>query len=124
MKWRALEHPILSAIPKHRKNIVYYAKRYKRDGEIENSLKPLETTYPITGDSCSETILSVNGCSLTLDYPIQGILARVTVFLKLDGRDVITLQSYLKICGNGLDNNVHVFEWTHSITNTLTDCIG
>lgn len=54
-------------------------KRYKRDGEIENALKPLETTYPITGDSCSETILSVNGCSLTLDYPIQGILARVTV---------------------------------------------
>ncbi len=48
-------------------------KRYKRDGEIENALKPLETTYPITGDSCSETILSVNGCSLTLDYPIQGI---------------------------------------------------
>lgn len=99
-------------------------KRYKRDGEIENALKPLETTYPITGDSCSETILSVNGCSLTLDYPIQGILAKVTVFLKLDGRDVITLQSYLKICGNGLDNNVHVFEWTHLITNTLTDCIG
>ena len=26
MKWRALEHPILSAIPEHRKNIVYYAK--------------------------------------------------------------------------------------------------
>ena len=89
-------------------------KRYKRDGEIENALKPLETTYPITGDSCSETILSVNGCSLTLDYPIQGILARVTVFLKLDGRDVITLQSV----------NVLVIEWTHSITNTLTDCIG
>ena len=61
-------------------------KRYKRDGEIENALKPLETTYPITGDSCSETILSVNGCSLTLDYPIQGILARVTVFLKLGVR--------------------------------------
>lgn len=99
-------------------------KRYKRERRIENALKPLETTYPIIGDSCSITILSINGCSVTPDYPIQGILARVTVFLKLDGRDVITLQSYLKIRGNGLDNNVHVFEWTHSITNTLTDCLG